>query len=90
MRDGGLVRRIGGRVFGCLAIFFGRGLRAAIHGCHGRHGGLTSIAFPRNPFLFPAQLCIKRAKGVIEALIESRATLVGCLRAMHWDGRPAR
>jgi hypothetical protein len=83
------VRRLGGRVFRCFAILIGGGFRAAIHSGHGRHGGLTSIAFPRNPFLFLPQLRIERAERVIEALIESRATFVGCLGAIDWDSRSA-
>ena len=74
------------RIFGCIAALIGSGLRAAINGGHRRHRGLTSIAFPRNPFLLLSQLGIERAKRVIEPLVEGRATLVGCLRAIDGDG----
>jgi hypothetical protein len=50
---------------------------------------LASIAFLRDPLLLLAQLLIERAKGFIEAFIESCATFVGRLRATRWNRRPA-
>jgi hypothetical protein len=45
---------------------------------------LPAIAFLRNLLLLPAQLSIERIQRVIEALIKSRATFVGSLRACPW------
>ena len=77
--------RLGACTFGCFAVLTEIGFCAAIHG-DGRDGGLASIAFPRNLLPLFAQLLIERAKGVVEAFIEGRATFIGCLRAVAWYG----
>jgi len=72
-----------GRIFGYADVPVGSGFRAAVAGGHRCHGGLTSVALASNPLLLLTQLRIERAQRVIEALIERRATLIGCLRAIH-------
>jgi len=67
---------IGGRRCGVLGVLIGSGFRAAIRGGYGRNGGLASIALQRDLLLLLAKLGIKRAKRLVEALIESRATLI--------------
>jgi hypothetical protein len=80
------VGKLSGCSFGCLAVLIAIGFWVAIHGRHGRDGGLAGIAFPGNLLPLLAQLLIERAKRVVEAFIEGRATFVGCLRAVGWYG----
>ena len=78
--------KLSGCCFGCFAVLIEIGFCAAIHGGHGRDGGLAGIPFPRNLFPLFAQSLIERAQRVVEAFIEGRATFVRCLWAVAWYG----
>jgi len=85
MRDRRLLGRLRCRVprGGGCGILIGVGLGAAIHRGHGRHCGLTGIAFLGNPLLLFTQFLIERPKGVIEAFVQSRMTFIRGLRTIR-------